>query len=116
MLELGVDAPQSRAYQRTPQQLAHGMQRAEEMVITGMRAAGLEESDLNRLKGSDPRKAELARVLRRDTTVSLGWIAKRLAMKSAANVGHLLRTKRAAMECAGFPKEFDRWIESEKGG
>jgi hypothetical protein len=116
MLEFGVDAPQSRAYQRTPQQLAHGMQRAEEMVVTGMRAAGLEENDLNRLKGSDPRKVELVRVLRRGTTVSLGWIAKRLAMKSSANVGHLLRTKGAAMECAGFPEEFVHWIESEKGG
>jgi hypothetical protein len=79
------------------------------------KAVIVEESDLNRSKGSDPRKVELARALRSGTTVSLGWIAKRLAMKSAANVGHLLRTKDAAMECAGFPEEFIRLIESENG-
>jgi hypothetical protein len=46
------------------------------------------------LKGSDAWKAVIGRVIREKSTVSMGWIAERLAMKSAANASQQLpRTK-----------------------
>ena len=43
------------------------------------------------MRGSDPRKIALAQLLWRRTTVSQGWLAEKLAMRSAANVSQLLR-------------------------
>lgn len=87
MLKLKLNEPKSRACLRSPQRLAHGMQRAEELADEGLWVAGLQEKELGGLNGSNPRRVELARVIRRDTTASLGWIARRLEMKSAANAG-----------------------------
>lgn len=70
--------------------------RLEQWLRAGLVAAGLTEEDLAVLPGSDPRKVALARLLWRGTTVSQGWLAERLAMRSAANVSQLLR--RAGIE------------------
>jgi hypothetical protein len=109
MLKSRLNEPRSRAYQRSPQRLAHGLKRAEELVNEGLRVAGLKEKQLAVLKGSDPRKVALARVIRQKTTVSLGWIARRLEMKSAANVSQHLRTKGAFSVVEKFPEEFAVW-------
>jgi hypothetical protein len=47
--------------------------------------------NLPSLKGSDPRKLALAELLWKRTTVSQEWIAKKLSMRSAANVSQQLR-------------------------
>ena len=57
----------------------------------GLAAGGLAEADLAALKGSDPRKLALARLLWKRTTVSQEWLAQRLRMRSAANVSQQLR-------------------------
>jgi hypothetical protein len=51
-----------------------------------LKAAGITAEDLAALPGSDPRKLALANLLWRRTTVSQGWIAEKLAMRSVANV------------------------------
>lgn len=93
MLKLGqkmVRKGKSREYRRSPQRLEHGQRRAEKWVCEGLEIAGLEERDLAGLKGSDPRKVALAKVIWEKTTVSQGWIARRMQMRSAANVCQLL--------------------------
>ena len=86
--------PQSRHYRSTLAQRAHGEKMAEEIARAGLLAAGLEKSDLERLPGSDARKVEIARAVWEQTTVSMGWIAERLRMRSAANVSQILRRAR----------------------
>lgn len=80
----------SRAYSRTKERQAHGEQAAEELIATGLRVEGMTQKALAQTKGSDPRKVALAKLTWEKTTVSQGWIAARLGMASAANVGRLL--------------------------
>ena len=110
MLESKLKKPKSRGYQRSPQRLAHDMKRAEDLANEGLRIAGLDAKQLAGLKGSDPRKVALARVIRQNTTASMGWIARRLEMKSAANVSQQLRTKDAGKGLGWLPEEFAVWI------
>src|SRR5438067_12519377 len=70
-----MDKPRSRAYRRNPQRLAHGLARAEALVAEGLRIAGLQDQDLPRMRGGDPRKVALARLVRARTTASLEWWA-----------------------------------------
>ena len=72
--------------------------------------------ELERLQGSDPRKVELARVIRKNTTASLGCIAQRLEMKSVANVGQQLRTIDAASLRRRLPNELAAWLERIDAG
>jgi len=81
----------SRSYRNTPQLRAHSEGQAEEWLKEGIQAAGLAARDLPQLKGSDPRKLALAELLWKRTTVSQEWIARKLAMRSAANVSQQLR-------------------------
>ncbi|CAN5377899.1 hypothetical protein BH23VER1_BH23VER1_32310 [soil metagenome] len=81
----------SRAYRRIAAAVSHGEDAAEHLLAEGLAAAGLSRADLDGLYGSDPRKVALAKLLWKQTTVSQGWIAERLAMRSAANVGQQLR-------------------------
>jgi putative transposase len=81
----------SRAYRGAAVPQAHGLERAERWLGDGLAAAGLNEKELLRTRGSDPRKIALAQLLWRRTTVSQVWLAERLAMRSAANVSQLLR-------------------------
>ena len=71
-------------------------------------AAGLTEGDLATSKGSDARKVALARLLWRRTTVSQGWLAGRLQMRSAANVSQQLR--RAPDASATLPSALREFI------
>jgi len=68
---------------------------AERLVIEGLAKQGLEEKELKRIKGSDSRKVAIAREIVEKTSVSMGWIAERLAMKSRGNVSQqLYRTRK----------------------
>ena len=56
-----------------------------------MQRLGWSEADLaNRRKG-DAGKVAIARRLRRESTMTLRWIAQRLGMGSASMVSHCLR-------------------------
>jgi REP element-mobilizing transposase RayT len=81
----------SRAYRKTPQVTAHSEEQAERWLAEGLQVAGLVAKDLPGLKGSDPRKLALAELLWKRTAVSQEWIAKKLSMRSAANVSQQLR-------------------------
>ena len=68
-----------------------GEQKAASIVLAEMEALGWNEGDLKeRLKG-DPDKVRIARRLRRETTMSLQWIARRLRMGSWTYVSSLVR-------------------------
>ena len=72
--------------------------RAEKLVVKVMDEVGLRECDLAMLKGSDPRKVEVAAHLCAETTVSQAWIARRLHMRSAGNVSQQLYRQRRRKE------------------
>lgn len=52
---------------------------------------GWDAAELGRRRKGDPVKVRLARRLRRETTMTLAWIAARLEMGSASMVTHCLR-------------------------
>ena len=74
----------------------HAQAEAERIVQEGLQRFGLSESDLKSLPGSDPRKVAIANTIHKNTTTLLGWTAKRLQMKSAANVSQQLRRAKTA--------------------
>jgi putative transposase len=83
-------------YQSTQMGRDHAQAEAERIVRDGLQRFGLSESDLQSLPGSDPRKVAIAGAVHRNTTTLLGWTAKRLQMKSAANVSQQLRRNASA--------------------
>jgi hypothetical protein len=80
-----------RSYRAAPESRAHGEREAQRLLKKGLQAAALNPEDLGRLKGSDPRKVAIARVIRRRTTVSMSWLADHLSMRSPANVSQQIR-------------------------
>jgi hypothetical protein len=75
----------------------HAQTEAERIVQEGLQRFGLSESDLKSLPGNDPRKVAIANTIHKSTTTPLGWTAKRLQTKSAANVSQqLMRAKTAS--------------------
>jgi putative transposase len=80
----------NRNYQSTQMGRDHSQAEAERIVQEGLQHFGLSESDLKSLPGSDPRKMAIAETIHKSTTTLLGWTAKRLQMKSAANVSQQL--------------------------
>ena len=66
-------------------------EKAERIFIRELRAAGLTEKALRERPRSEPVKWQIARTMRTETTVSLGWIARRLDLGSASNVCHKMR-------------------------
>ena len=66
-------------------------QRARRIVEEGLIEAGWDAQRLGNERKSHPVKAALARRLRRETTVSLKWIAENLFMGTWTHVSNLLR-------------------------
>jgi putative transposase len=66
-------------------------EKAERIFIRELRVAGLTEKALQERPRSEPLKWKIARSMRTETTVSLGWIARRLDLGSASNVCHQIR-------------------------
>jgi putative transposase len=91
------------------------LERAERWLREGLPAAGLNEKELAATPGSDPRKVALARLLRRDTTVSQVWLAERLAMRSAANVSQQLRRVGTERIKGNLPKSLASFVERVGG-
>lgn len=65
--------------------------------------------------GSHPAKVALARFLRENTTASLGWIARELQMKSAANVCRILRQGGVASSEEALPEWLAAKLERVPG-
>lgn len=70
-----------------------GEAKAQRMVSEGLRRLGWRERDLEMTRKGDKHKVALARQLRKETTMSLKWIAHRLRMGSWTYVSNLLSTK-----------------------
>jgi hypothetical protein len=68
-------------------------QRAQRIVAEGLRESGWSAQKLEQERKGHPVKVELARRLRRETTVSLKWIAENLNMGTWTHVSHLLHRK-----------------------
>jgi hypothetical protein len=66
-------------------------EKAERIFIRELRAAGLAEKTLRERPRSEPVKWRIAGTIRTETTVSLGWIARRLDLGSASNVCQKMR-------------------------
>ena len=65
--------------------------KAERIVAEELKRLGLGENELNQRRKGDGEKARIARRVRRETVVTLGWIAARLRMGSVSMVAHCLR-------------------------
>jgi hypothetical protein len=92
---------------------AHDRLRAEELLESGLRAAGLKRAAVLELPGADPRKVAIARVIWSQTTVRQSWLAERLGMKSAANVSQLIRRANLGQIPTDLPRELRQWADRE---
>jgi len=86
-----VGRQKSRVYRSAGERRAHGELQAERMLEEGLKAADLTAGELKELPGSDLRKVALAKFIWEGTTVSQGWLAERLWMKSAANASQQIK-------------------------
>jgi REP element-mobilizing transposase RayT len=115
VLALGQSAmrrQKGRAYRSTGARRSSEEAQAAQWLKEGLAAAELRTTDLEQIKGSDPRKVALARHLWERTTVSQGWLAKHLEMGSAANVSQQIR--RSTLSPRPLPRGLKRFLESVK--
>jgi REP element-mobilizing transposase RayT len=67
--------------------------KAERLITEALDAGGITQEQLASWRKGHPFKMELAAKLRAKTTVSVGWIARRLAMGTRGHLAHLLYLK-----------------------
>jgi len=65
-------------------------EKAQRLVREELKRAGWKEAELERTRKGDPRKVEIALRLRKETTMTLAWITKRLHMGTKTHLSHLL--------------------------
>jgi hypothetical protein len=63
---------------------------AERLIGRELEQLGWQAGDLARLRKGDPGKVRMAVRLRKETTMSLSWIAQRLEMGTKSHLAHLL--------------------------
>ena len=110
MLKLaGSDLKRTRRRIRgaSAERRAHGEREARRLLAEGLAIAGLTPEEVRRLPGSEPRKVAIARLIWEQTTMSMGWIAEHLAMRSAANASQQIRHHRLLPP--RLPKAFEKW-------
>ncbi len=64
--------------------------KAERLAREELKRLGWEREELERRRKGDPQKVRIAARLRRETTMTLAWIAERLRMGTSAHLAHLL--------------------------
>jgi REP element-mobilizing transposase RayT len=99
-----------RLHRASREKNAHDLRRAEELLEEGVRAAGLGRAEIARLPGTDARKVEIARAIWRTTTVSQGWLAEKLGMRSATHVSQQLRLGGRKSSKAKLPERLRQWL------
>ncbi len=114
LVESNGRSQRSRGYRGAAARRSHGMNRAQAWLEEGLRRAKLPPESLARLPGSDWRKVAIARLIAAHTIASHQWLAENLAMRSAANVSQLLRTKGEQEEGKHLPTALRRWIQKER--
>ena len=102
-----------RIYRGSLERRAHDISRAEQLLLEGLQAAGLELAQLRRLSGADVRKVAIARAIWQETVVSQKWLAERLGMSSAANVSQQLRRHSGTnAKRSDLPLPLRKWLAS----
>jgi hypothetical protein len=67
--------------------------KAERLITQALGVGGITQEQLASWRKGHPFKVELAAKLRAETTVSVSWIAQRLAMGTRGHLAHLLYLK-----------------------
>ena len=75
--------------------------KAERIIREELNALGWNDGDLRGHRKSDASKVRIAARLRRETTMTLDWIAEHLSMGSAGHVSHLFYRNKSNREKAG---------------
>ena len=65
-------------------------QKAQRIIREELKKLGWRHSDLPRQRKGDPKKLKMALRLRRETTMTLSWIAQRLHMGTKTHLSHLI--------------------------
>jgi len=115
MLDLGkkvMGRQGSRVYRSSAQRRAHGESQAQRMLEEGLKAAGLAKKELPSLRGSDPRKVALARLIWERTTIPQTWLATHLHMKSAANVSQQIKRAKSRPPAKNLPAPLKNYINN----
>jgi REP element-mobilizing transposase RayT len=64
--------------------------KAQRLVKEELKQKGWTEKDLSKMRKGDPGKLAIAKRLRRETTMTLDWITRRLGMGTRTHLSHLL--------------------------
>jgi len=91
----------------------HAESEAINLIRNGLKQLELDEEELKVSRGSEPRKVSLAWAIARSTTVSQSWIARRLNMRSAANVSQQIRRFEKDLKRQTDPR-IKSWIKTVK--
>ena len=67
-----------------------GEEQARRLIAGELRRLGWEDAELERRRKGDSHKLRIARLLRTQTTMTLGWIAQALCMGTKSHLAHLL--------------------------
>lgn len=102
----------SRSNIRSKEYLAHGEKEAERLLEEGLSAAGLNDSELEKMPANEMRKVEIARIIWSRTTVSQAWIAGRLKMRHAANVSMSLHRRKGNLK--HLPVALQKFVEMQE--
>jgi hypothetical protein len=76
----------------------HGEQRARALLEAGLQHFGLKREELVELPKGDWRKALLATMIQRETTMKLDWISGELAMGTRAGTCRLIADTKRRLE------------------
>ncbi len=87
-----------------------GQQKAERIVHEELGKLGWSVQDLAGRPKGDPRKLRIAGRLRRETTMTLAWIAQRLYMGAPGHVSCLLYRKERNQAEAGDGNSENKWF------
>ena len=107
-----ADRGESRHYRSSLEKREAELPRAEKWLEWGMNELGITDGELAPGPGSRREKVLLAAALCKRTTLSQGWLAERLHMKSAANVSQQVRR---ALADKTFRKELDALLSRFDG-
>jgi hypothetical protein len=100
------------SYRRSLESKAHGVREAARLFDEGLHLSCLTGGEFQGLSARDVRKAAIVLKLRRNTTVSMEWLAAMLKMKSAANVRQQIwRAKVGKTNRSKLSKELEIWSQ-----
>lgn len=83
--------PGNRNYRGSELQQDHSRRTAKRIIEEALKHYGMTDQELSTMIRGDCRRASVAWAIARHTTLSRGWIAKRLKLKNAANASLVIR-------------------------